>query len=305
MDRENRRKIESLYSIYSKKSTSYLLILPVYLLYLVFIGGGFGMSLLESMGYIPSIGMTEGNLHSYSAILSDAGFWRSLAYTIYLAVVSTFTATVLGVYLAYCFISSHHVILKRITQKLLQIGLVLPYLYAIFLIMTFFNQSGFLSRVFYHVGLITEPAQFPALVNEPMGIGILLVYIFKGTPFVALFSIHVMARVSKQYEEAALTLGARGMTLFRKVYLPLAGSTVQWCSFVLLGFTIGSFEAPYLLSAIDPVTLQVKLYSLYISPDIQQIPRAMAMSILVLLAGVLTAGIYLSAIRKLIRRGMI
>ncbi len=302
MDRENRREIESLYS---EKRISFLLILPVCLLYIVFIGGGLLASILESFGYIPSIGLTQLNVHSYTTILTNVGFWESLGYSIYLAVVSTFTASALGVFLAYCFISSNHIILKWITQKILQLGLVLPYLYAIFIITTFFSQSGFLSRVLYAFGFIKEASQFPVLLNEPLGIGIIMVYIFKGTPFVALFTINVMSRVSKQYEEVALTLGAENFTLFRKVYLPLTCSTVQWCSFVLLGFTIGSFEAPYILSSIEPVALQVKLYSLYISPDIQQIPSTMAMSILVLIAGVLTAGVYIVLIGKLMRRGMV
>ena len=83
------------------------------------------------------------------------------------------------------------------------------------------SQSGLVSRLFADLGFIDVPSDFPVLVRDRLGIGIILAYLWKEVPFIALILIATLQSVGEDYEEAARTLGARPLQRFRRVTFPL------------------------------------------------------------------------------------
>jgi len=280
------------------KTAPLLLLMPILLLYGVLIGGGLLHTFVESLGYIPAVGLHEISFSAYRLNLGDS-FAGSMLFSIAIAFVSSSLSTILGFLIACVMTNSGHHPIRTLTQRMLQVGVILPYLYVIFMATTFFGQSGMISRVFHLLNITTEPKDFPRLILDPAGIGMILVFVLKGTPFVALFSFNILSHVSSRYGHVARTLGASGLTILKRIYLPLCSSGLVWSSSVLFAYNLGSFEVPYLMGSLRPVTLSAKLYSSFISPDIRDIPQTMAANILLLALGLVALTLYAMLVRRL------
>jgi putative spermidine/putrescine transport system permease protein len=285
-----------------RRFTPYVLLAPIGILYLVFIGGGILNTGKESLGYIPALGLYELNLDGYAEIILAKGFLVNLGFSVYLAFVATLVATTFGILIAYCFVTSKSRVTRMIVKKVLQTGLIIPYLFVILLALLMLNQSGFYSRLLLQLGVISEMSQFPELTFDRMGLGIIWVYVFKGIPFISIFVLTVMSKVSVTYENVAKTMGASQLTVLRKIYIPLCSGSIIWSSSILFAYVLGSFEVPYLLGSIYPISLSSSLYSLFISPDLNRIPEAMALNIIILFLGLVLVGLYAGSIHLLIKR---
>lgn len=285
-----------------RRWTPYLLLSPLLLIYVIFIGGGFLMVGIESLGHIPVLGMKGYSLGAYAAILRSRGLLQSLMLSGYVAITSAIIATALGVTIAYFIISSRAPWIQLMTKRALQLGVMLPYLYAAFIAMLFLNQSGFLARLLYGLGLLTDISSFPELIFDRRGIGLIWVFVIKGTPFVALFTMNAMGGVSRAFDDIARTLGAKGWCILRRIYLPLSQRAIIWSSAIIFAYAFGSFEVNYLLGSVSPTPLAARAYSLFIHPDIRVIPQAMAMNVIMLIVGLALVAMYAILMRLVIGR---
>lgn len=285
----------------NKPTAPLFLLVPVILLYSLLIGGGLLQLITESSGFIPALGLHEVSLSHYLKILADPTFLASLGYSLYLAFVSASLSTLLGLLIAYKMVFSKKDNIKKLTRKILQVGVVLPYLLVVFLVMLMLSKAGLVSRIAYQAGLIGGLDQFPNLLYDPWGGGIILTFVAKGTPFIGLFAVTVMANISDTYSQVAKTLGLSNFMILKKIILPLSSNVIVWSSAIIFAYNLGSFEVPYLLGNVKVVSLSSRLYSLYISPQIDTIPTAMAMSLTLLLVGLISVCIYGLLLNRLLK----
>lgn len=276
-----------------------LLLLPFLLLMAVFLAG-LGSGLLQSVGIVPALGLTRPTLGYYLQILSSPQLWRSLGYSLYLSVVSSVLAAAAGVALCSAMVLSGRV--RGITRGVLQLPILLPHVLVALLVMNLLSQSGLLARLCYHLGIIAGQEQFPGLIFDPYGVGILLAYLWKEIPFVAFFVITLMACVSEHLGEAARNLGASPVQAFCRVTLPLSLPAIKNAFFIVLAFSFGAYELPFLLGPTSPKALPVAAYLEYISPDLKNRPVAMAMNGVVLLLSLGMAWLYYRLVQVNVRR---
>jgi putative spermidine/putrescine transport system permease protein len=105
-------------------------------------------------------------------------------------------------------------------KVLVWIPMLLPHFVAGYIVVLFFAQSGWISSLFYQLGLISDRAQFPILVIDAYGIGIILTYIWKEVPFVILMLLPVYYQLDQNYEQVVRTLGGRRWQVFRDAEWP-------------------------------------------------------------------------------------
>lgn len=282
-----------------RKSHKLIYFLPIILLYGTLIGGGLIKVLIESSGYIPALGMTTISFASYHSLL-DQGFFRELLYSLMLSSIATTFSLIIGTRLAYKLIKTSNPFIKKMVSTILRLGMVTPYLYMTFITILLFGQTGVYSRLLFHLGFIDDLSSFPILLYNWNGMGILLTFILKGAPFVCLFVLNLMEQISNEYDQVGKSLGASDFVLLFKVYLPQCANLLVWASMILFAFNFGSFEVPYLLGTNRPRMLAVRLYTLYIAPGIDQIPKAMAMSIILLILGLIAVILYAFIVGKTI-----
>lgn len=275
-----------------------LLLSPVLLVLGVLFSGGVFAALLQSLGYFPAIGMTEINLDAYREVLGSGDFLASLGLTLYIAGASTAISTVLAVAAALALRRSS----GRVSAAVFQLPITIPHLVAAVGIALVVSQTGLGARLAAALGLIGEPSEFPALLYDPYSVGIILTYVWKEVPFIALIVLAALRGVSEELEEVAGTLGANAWQRFWYVTLPLISPGVVAGSLIVFAFTFGAFEIPFLLGQTYPNILPVMAYNEYRDIDLAARPAAMAINVLIAVMTALFAALYLRLSKRL-RRG--
>ena len=261
----------------------------------VLFAGGLGAAFVQSLGYIPAIGMNEWSLDAYRQVLSDEDFLDSLALTLYVSGVSTGLSTVLAVLAALALRRSG----GRVSAVVFQLPITIPHLVAAVGIALVVAQTGLGARLAAGLGLIGEPGDFPALLYDKYSVGIILTYVWKEVPFIALVVLASLRGVASELEEVARTLGAGAWQRFWYVVFPVISPSVVAASLLVFAFTFGAFEVPYLLGKSYPTMLPVMAYDEYREIDLAARPGAMAINVLIALVTGTVAALYLRLARDL------
>jgi putative spermidine/putrescine transport system permease protein len=278
-----------------RKWTPYVLLLPQIILGIIFLLG-LGIGITQSFGVIPSLGLTKPTLHYYKEIVVKSEMWHSVCYSIYIAIVSAVGSTVIGVLFCAFLVSR-----KQAKGKLLsmvQLPVIVPHIVVAVLIINILSQNGILARVAFHLGMITEQQQFPMLIYDRHGIGIILAYLWKETPFIIYFVVALMANINGKLGEAAINLGANKFKTFFKITLPLCMPTILSGFLIIFSFTLGAYELPLLLGATTPKALPILSYIQYTHPDMKNRPYAMALNGIIIVISLLSAIIYFIMLKK-------
>jgi putative spermidine/putrescine transport system permease protein len=180
-------------------------------------------------------------LANYASIFSDAFFRNVLLRTIYIAAISTAITLVLAFPVAY-FIARAPARWK----SLLVICVVFPLLVGNLVRaagwMAVMGNAGFLNQLLLGLGAIAEPLE---ILYTPTAVvtGIVAVVL----PFMILSLQSVLENIDPSLEEAAGNLGARPITTFRRVILPLALPGVIAGTALVFILCMNAYATPVLL----------------------------------------------------------
>ena len=272
-----------------------LLLSPALAVIGVLFAGGLAAAVAQSLGYMPAVGETELSLDAYREVLTGEEFLSSLGLTFYVAASSTAISTVLAVLAALALRRSS----GRIPSVVFQLPITIPHLVAAVGIALVVSQTGLGARLAASLGLIGEPADFPALLYDRYSVGIILTYVWKEVPFIALVVLASLRGVTAELEDVARTLGAGAWQRFWYVVFPVIAPGVVAASLIVFAFTFGAFEVPYLLGKTYPTILPVMAYNEYRDTDLAARPVAMAINVLVTLVTAAVAAAYLRLAKDL------
>ncbi len=259
-----------------------LLLLPAVAVILFLFVGGLVFGILQSFEVNPFTGsLRDMKLDSYRTIFSTSTFRISFVMTFFIALTATFLTMVFAVLTALMLRKTF--VGKKLVAFTYQIPIPMPHIVVAVGVMMLLSQSGLISRLFYHLGLAAAPADFPILVKDDLGIGIILVYLWKQIPYVGVIVLAILQSVATDYEEVAQSLGASKWQAFRHVLLPLIIPGITPASIVCFSFAFGAYEVPFLMGKTRPTMLSVYSYQLYESLDLTGRPQAMAVSVFVAL----------------------
>ncbi len=285
-----------------KKSTIFAAI-PAIMIYVFFIIIGQGYVMIESLGYIPTLGFDTVSIKAYALSFKEGQLLEQLAYSLWVAWGSSLLSLILGGGLAFMTVQSQNVHTRRFRLLIGRMGMVLPYLYMVFLLMLFLSKTGLIARIVYLFGWIEGPNDFPDFLYHRSGIGIMSAFVMKGSAFCFVFLLQIFEDISEEYQEVARTLGASVRTVFRRIYCPLAKSNIIWVTAILFAYNLGSFEVPYLLGNSRIRVLSSELYSTYMNPLPASIPQAMAMSVILMMSGLIFGSLYMVLLNWWIEKG--
>jgi putative spermidine/putrescine transport system permease protein len=276
----------------------WLMLAPALVVIGVLFAGGLALAGAQSLGYFAPTGENALTLRHYVSLGDDPEIYASLWLTLKLATASTVISAAAGLALALGLRSVAR--RSRAINLLLQLPLSLPHLAMAGALITVIAPSGLLARVAYALGFIQQPADFPALINDRFGAGIVLSYVLKETPFVALMTLALLARLGDEYEQAARTLGASAWQRFRHVTLPLVAPAVVSSSLMVFAFIFGAFETPFILGRPFPAMLSVMAQQRYLDVNLAARPGAIALMVVSALLTAALAWAYLRLTSRLI-----
>lgn len=274
----------------------YILLIPVSLILLGIMGVGIINCIFQSLGYFEGIGLYNISFAYYKEVLSNPKFISSFFFTLNIALTSSMLATILGVIFAY-FLSKDK--FSTFRYGLVNLPIIIPHIIVVLLMIMLFSKTGFIARLLYNIGIINDPSQFFSLVSDKNGIGIILVYLWKGIPFTAVTTYNILKNTSDKLESVAMNLGANKLQSFIHVILPLSLPAILSSFILLFAFSFGAFEVPFLIGPSTPKTLAVEAYLNYISSDLTKRPIAMCINVILSLLSFLLLMIYNKIFKKI------
>ncbi len=214
-------------------------------------------------------------------VLFESGVWSALGFSLALTLVTLGLATVAA-------LATVLIVDMRVRRGpfavLVYAPLAVPGIVAALLSYQILGDAGLLSRMAHAVGWIRSPAEFPALVFDRLGVGIILTHFAMITPFfVILFDRLFENERVAELRQLAYTLGATRMQALSRVVLPLLLVRALPVCAVYGVVLMGAFEVPLLIGARYPTMISVEIYSRFASYDLTARPQAYAMATLYLL----------------------
>ena len=257
---------------------------PALILTVILLGASLIYGVAQSLGLMSVIGQDSISLDAYINLLSGQGmagreFWGSLAFSLWISITSTLISAFLALLLAVWLSELKHT--GAAENLALNWNLAIPHLVWAVALLLFFSQSGLLARWAATLGLIQAPADFPVWVRDRYGIGIILHYVSKEIPFLAIIVLAVLRRQSTSYTQVAENLGATRWQRIRFVTLPLVAPSLLSGMLLVFAFIFSSYEVPALLGVNFPRMLPVLALRFFNDPDLRSRADGMAISLII------------------------
>ena len=278
-----------------KKLVPYVLLIPQILLTVLFMIG-LVTGITQSLGVIPAFGLEEVTLKYYIEVFTKPEMLESVIYSLKLALISAIVATAGGVFI--CAILTMQNKTKGVVMRIVQLPIIVPHVVVGLFMINIFSQNGLLARIAYALGLISDQQQFPLIIYNQSGLGVILAYVWKELPFIVYFVVALMANINGNLGEAARNLGAGRWKAFFKVTLPLCKNTIMSGFLIIMVFALGAYELPVILGSTMPKALPVLAYQEYIHPDLRNRPYAMALNGVIIIISLICAGVYFILMNK-------
>ena len=197
----------------------YLLLLPQILVGIIFLVG-IGIGITQSFGVVPVFNLYKPTFRYYTEIFMRKDTIDSIFYSLKIAFVSSVISVFLGILICFCMVytGKDRGLMLNITK---------------------------LARLLYQSGSIKEQSEFPLIIFDKAGIGVILAYLWKEVPFVIYFIISLMSAVSSKLGEAAVNLGASKVQSFFKITLPLCYNTIISAFLIIFAYSLGAYGLPF------------------------------------------------------------
>lgn len=211
---------------------------------------------LISFSFLPADGGASGaTLMNYHRLVTDPFYRGVLAKTLWIALLSTAIATVVGYCLAHFLWRAH----KR-WRGVLTILVLCPLLVSIVVSsygwMVLLGKNGVINQLLMSLGILSEPLK---LMHTDGGIVVGLVHI--AIPFMTLSILAALERIDRLLPEAAATLGANSFRVLWHVLLPLALPGIAAGTMIVFCICMSAYVTPALLGGSGPTFITTLIYN--------------------------------------------
>ena len=273
----------------------YLLLLPQIFVGIIFLVG-IGIGITQSFGVVPVFNLYKPTFRYYTEIFMRKDTIDSIFYSLKIAFVSSVISVFLGILICFCMVYTGKD--RGLMLNITKIPILVPHVIVALMLVNIISQNGLLARLLYQFGSIKEQSEFPLIIFDKAGIGVILAYLWKEVPFVIYFIISLMSAVSSKLGEAAVNLGASKVQSFFKITLPLCYNTIISAFLIIFAYSLGAYGLPLLMGATVPKALPIMAYIEFQKPDLRLRPYAMAYNGILIVISMLAAIIYFILLKK-------
>lgn len=189
----------------------------------------------------PRLGVVSGA--AWREVLGDPRFGGAVAFSLRLTILATVLSAIGAIGLA--------AVLRRsvFLRAVAALPVLVPHLLVAVVAVTWLGPGGVGDRLLGDLPVI--------LVRDGAGWGIVLVYLYKEIPILALLVASAWGPDVDRRSEAAATLGASWWHRLRLVIWPAIRAPLLTGSVIVAAFVFGAFEVPLLLGPTTPETAAV------------------------------------------------
>lgn len=216
------------------------------------------------------------SLDAWHAVLGDARFGAAVVFTVAVTAVTTALSAIIAFPVAAALRG------RGWSRTVATLPVLVPHLLVAAVAVLWLGPGGLVDRLV--AGLPFD------VVRARSGLGIIIVYLVKEVPFLALLLLSVWDDEVATREEAAAVHGADPVATIWHVVLPAVRGPLVVGSLVVAAFVLGSFEVPLVMGPTHPETIAT--YALAVTQVAALSGRAEAAAALL----VATAGAFLLSI---------
>lgn len=208
-------------------------------------------------------------------VLASTEALQALRLSLVTATVSMVVALILGVPLAWL-LARPGLRGASVLRALITVPLVLPPVVGGVALFTVLGRSGILGRPLYQATGFAFPFTPYAVI---------LAQVFVALPYLVLSVEGALRASDRRFEDAATTLGARPMTVFRRVTLPLVGPGIAAGAVLAWARALGEFGATITFAGNFPGTTRTMPLEVYLALETDP-GAALLLSVLLLVVSI-------------------
>ena len=216
--------------------------------------GGLLYSLLYSLGLtgILSQGFTWQHV---SGVINNGEVYSSLGYSFYIATTSIFISLLIAIPAVVMFYNG---IAKSNNSFFVYMPLAIPAIVTAFISFQLLGKTGVFSRAAYQLNFINDLQQFPDVINDRFGIGIIASHVLMAVPFFLIFFSNIfLSERLPELSNVATTLGAKKQQVVFRIILPVLIKRALTTLLLYFIFVLGSYEIPLILGRQSPQMISV------------------------------------------------
>ncbi|MEW8978823.1 MAG: sugar ABC transporter permease [Symbiobacterium sp.] len=260
---------------------AYFLMSPVliYLLAVMLVPFGWAVyvSLTDKMVGAPATFIGLGN---YVELFRDKYFWRAVVNTLIFTGVAVVLKVVFGMVMA--LVLNEELPLRNLFRVLLFLPWTMPTVVSVFSWQWMYSDvGGVLNFLLTRTGLLDQPVGWLSTPRLAM-LSVILVNVWRGTPFLGIAILAGMQAIPKDIYEAAQVDGANAIYKFFRITLPLVRDVTVLAAVITTIWTLNDFEIIWLLTRGGPAnaTQVFSTYSYTIGFLNMNLGKAIAISVI-------------------------
>jgi ABC-type spermidine/putrescine transport system permease subunit I len=227
-----------------------LLVAPALALVIALFIYPLGFSVASAFTDPASGGLSLVNFHKAFELYSI-----DIAYTIFIVVTATALTALASIAIAGYLTMGETPWLLTGLAWLYRWPLFIPFIVAAQCMRTFLAKNGLMNNSFVGLGIL-DPSQTASLLDWR---GVLITFVWKQTPFVALLLAGAMASLDRATIEAARNLGASRLRALVEVVLPQVGPTLMVGSILSFVTMLSVLSVPVMVAGSQPTMLTVDM----------------------------------------------
>ncbi|MGR4067187.1 sugar ABC transporter permease [Halomonas sp. LR3S48] len=259
---------------------------------------------LSDMGNTLFIGLENYLVYDdgrWFGVLADPIWWRAVWNTVYFSVVSVSLEVVFGVIVA--LILNAEFKGRTLVRAAMLIPWAIPTIVSAQMWAWMLNdQFGIINHLLMGIGLIDSPIAWTADASYSMW-AVIMVDVWKTTPFVALLVLAALQMLPKDCYEAAEVDGIHPLKVFFRVTLPLITPALMVAVIFRLLDALRVFDVIYVLTSNSTSTMSMSIYARQQLVEFQDVGYGSAASTLLFLVIALATIAYLYLGRKQLQLG--
>ncbi|MBS3738018.1 ABC transporter permease subunit [Mesohalobacter halotolerans] len=249
-----------------------------------------GLSGLLSKGF---------TLDYWQKALTSQNLWVSFLYSLSIGLVSVVTSLCIAVSMA---LSWNKSIQQGRLSYFIFLPLCFPATVMAFLVLQWLSPSGWFSRIAFELGFICSLNDFPNVVRDFYGVGIIFCSVLLITPFFTILMSNIYRNENLlELEKLSKTLGASSRKTLRCVTLPILFKKSKMTLLLFVIFVMSSYEVPLILGRQYPQMVSVAIVQKIQKFNLNDIPLGFAMSVLYVLLVILVLVLFGKPSRKYLK----
>lgn len=169
-------------------------------------------------------------------------YFRDVLFTLEVAILSTVVATILSILIS-TYIRLTNSRIARLTRFLYRLPIFIPFVVVGQMMRTFLAPHGLLNVFLAQLGVIDLNAPLQLFNLE----GLVLSFVWKQAPFMALIILGGFQMIDNAYIEAARSVGANILQVIIKILVPMSRASIAVAIILAFTSTVGTFTLPFML----------------------------------------------------------